>query len=149
MDHEFFSHQLGADQRGWDWFSLQMEDRSELMLFRLRRSDGAVDPYSAGTYVDAQGRSRHLAAGDFTLTPGKIWTSGATGGRYPVEWTIVVPSLDFKAAVRTPLARQEITGSRNYWEGAIDIDATRLGRRQSGVGYLEMTGYAGRIAGLD
>jgi predicted secreted hydrolase len=149
MDHEFFSHQLGADQSGWDWFSLQMEDRSELMLFRLRRSDGAADPYSAGTYVDAQGRSRHLAAGDFTLTPGKIWTSGATGGRYPVEWSIVVPNLDFKAAVRTPLARQEITGSTNYWEGAIDIDATRLGRRQTGVGYLEMTGYAGRIVGLD
>ncbi len=149
MDHEFFSHQLGANQSGWDWFSLQMEDRSELMLFRLRRSDSAVDPFSAGTYVDAQGRSWHLAAGDFTLTPGKIWTSGATGGRYPVEWTIVVPNLDFKAAVRTPLARQEITGSTNYWEGAIDIDATRLGKRQSGVGYLEMTGYAGRIVGLD
>jgi predicted secreted hydrolase len=119
------------------------------MLFRLRRSDGAVDAYSAGTYVDAQGRSRHLAEVDFTLTPGKIWTSGATGGRYPVEWTIVVPNLDFKAAVRTPLARQEITGSTNYWEGAIDIDAKRLGKRQSGVGYLEMTGYAGRIVGLN
>ena len=66
-----------------------------------------------------------------------------------MEWTIVVPSLDFKAAVRTPLARQEITGSTNYWEGAIDIDATSLGRRQSAVGYLEMTGYAGRIVGLD
>jgi predicted secreted hydrolase len=119
------------------------------MLFRLRRSDGAVDAYSAGTYVDAQGRSRHLAEVDFTLTPGKIWTSWATGGRYPVEWTIVVPNLDFKAAVRTPLARQEITGSTNYWEGAIDIDSTRLGRQVSGVGYLEMTGYAGRIVGLD
>jgi predicted secreted hydrolase len=148
MDHEFFSHQLGADQSGWDWLSLQMEDRSELMLFRLRRADGAVDPYSAGTYVDAQGRSRHLAAGEFSLTPGKTWTSGATGGRYPVEWTIEVPSLDFKAAVRTPLASQEITGTTNYWEGAIDIDGTRLGKRQAGVGYLEMTGYAGRIVGL-
>ena len=148
MDHEFFSHQLGANQSGWDWLSLQMDDHSELMLFRLRRSDGAVDPYSAGTYVDAEGRSRHLVAGDFSLTPGKTWTSGATGGRYPVEWTIEVPSLDFKAAVRTPLASQEITGSTNYWEGAIDIDATRLGRRRQGVGYLEMTGYAGRIVGL-
>ncbi len=108
MDHEFFSHQLGANQSGWDWFSLQLQDRSELMLFRLRRSDGAIDPYSAGTFVDSQGHSRHLAAGDFTLTPGKTWTSAATGGRYPVEWTIVVPSLGFKAAVRTPLARQEI-----------------------------------------
>ena len=149
MDHEFFSHQLEAKQSGWDWFSLQLADRSELMLFRIRRSDGTIDPYSAGTFVDAQGRNRHLSAGDFTLTPGKTWTSGASGGRYPVEWSIVVPGLGFNATVRTPLARQEMTGSTNYWEGAIDIDATRLGRRLSGVGYLEMTGYAGRMVGLD
>jgi predicted secreted hydrolase len=149
MDHEFFSHQLEANQSGWDWFSLQLEDRSELMLFRLRRTGGGMDPYSAGTFIDPQGHARHLAAGDFTLTPGKTWTSAATGGRYPVEWTIEVPSIGFKAAVRTPLVQQEITGSTNYWEGAIDIDATKLGNRVQGVGYLEMTGYAGRIVGLD
>ncbi len=149
MDHEFFSHQLESNQSGWDWFSFQMEDRSELMLFRLRRPRGGIDPYSAGTFIDSQGRARHLAAGDFAMTPGKTWTSAATGGRYPVEWTIEVPSMGFKAALRTPLVQQEITGSTNYWEGAIDIDATKLGQRVQGVGYLEMTGYAGRIAGLD
>jgi predicted secreted hydrolase len=149
MDHEFFSHQLEASQNGWDWFSLQLEDGTEFMLFRLRRKDGSMDLYSAGTYIDSQGKATHLAASDFTLTPGKTWTSAATGGRYPVEWTIEVSSLGLNAAVRTPLARQEITGGTNYWEGAIDISATRLGRHVSGVGYLEMTGYAGRIVGLD
>ena len=43
MDHEFFSHQLETNQSGWDWFSLQMEDRTELMLFRLRRAEGSVE----------------------------------------------------------------------------------------------------------
>ncbi|HEY1755103.1 MAG TPA: lipocalin-like domain-containing protein [Bryobacteraceae bacterium] len=153
MDHEFFTHQLEPGQKGWDWFSLQLEDRSELMLYRLRRADGTPDPYSAGTYIDPGGRTRHLTAGDFTLTPATTWMSPATGGRYPVEWTIDVPSIGFKAAVRTPLAQQEITSSggsgNTYWEGAIDIDATRLNRPLRGVGYLEMTGYAGRIVGLD
>jgi predicted secreted hydrolase len=149
MDHEFFSHQLEANQSGWDWFSLQLEDRSELMLFRLRRTGGGIDPYSAGTFIDSQGHARHLAAGDFTVTPGKNWASAATGGRYPVEWTIEVPSIGFKAAIRTPLVQQEITGSTNYWEGAIDIDGTKLGSPVKGVGYLEMTGYAGAIVGLD
>ncbi len=104
---------------------------------------------SAGTFIDSQGHARHLAAGDFTLTPGKTWTSAATGGRYPIEWTIEVPSIAFKAAVRTPLVQQEITGRTNYWEGAIDVDATKLGSPVKGVGYLEMTGYAGPIVGLD
>jgi predicted secreted hydrolase len=153
MDHEFFSHQLEANQNGWDWFSLQMEDRSELMLFRLRRAGGSVDPYSAGTYVDPQGRAMHLAVKDFKVTPGKTWKSAATGGQYPVEWMIEVPSLGFDATIRTPMAQQELTGNSRsggtYWEGAMDVDATRLGRRLTGVGYLEMTGYAGRITGLD
>jgi predicted secreted hydrolase len=149
MDHEFFSHQLEASQTGWDWFSLQLEDRSELMLFRLRRTGVSMDPYSAGTYVDSQGHAKHLAASDFTVTPGKTWTSSATGSSYPVEWVIEVPSIDFKAAVRTPMVHQEFTGNTTYWEGTVDIDATRLDRRLSGVGYLEMTGYVGRIVGLD
>jgi predicted secreted hydrolase len=150
MDHEFFSHQLDSGQSGWDWFSLQLDDRSELMLYRLRRSDGTPDPYSAGTYVDSQGHTLHLSAGDFTVTAGKTWTSDTTGGRYPVEWAIEVPSLGFKATIHTPLHQQEIAGSgTNYWEGAIDIDATRLNRPLRGAGYLEMTGYAGKIVGLD
>jgi predicted secreted hydrolase len=149
MDHEFFSHQMESGQSGWDWFSLQLDDGSELMLFRLRRTGVSMDPYSAGTYVDSQGHSKHLAAADFTLTPGKTWTSSETQGHYPVEWTIEVPSLGFKAAIHTPLAQQEITGSTTYWEGAIDIDATRSGHALRGVGYLEMTGYVGRIVGLD
>jgi predicted secreted hydrolase len=153
MDHEFFSHQLEGDQAGWDWFSLQLADHSELMLFRLRRKDGSLDPFSAGTFVDPQGHTRHLAAGDFTVTPGKTWTSPATGGRYPVEWTVEVPSIGFKASLHTPMAQQELTDSSrtgtSYWEGAIDVDAMRLGRPLSGVGYLEMTGYTGPIIGLN
>src|SRR5580692_5365915 len=55
MDHEFFTHQLEADQTGWDWLSLQLADHTELMLFHIRRKDSSIDRYSAGTYVDAQG----------------------------------------------------------------------------------------------
>ena len=58
MDHEFFTHQLEPDQTGWDWFSLQLDDGTDLMLYRLRRSDGKADPYSAGTFVAADGRVR-------------------------------------------------------------------------------------------
>jgi predicted secreted hydrolase len=149
MDHEFFTHQLEANQSGWDWFSLQLDDGSELMLFRLRHKDGSEDPYSAGTYVDPQGRTRHLSANMFLLVPGKTWSSPKTGGRYPIEWTIKVPSLQIDAALTTRLPQQELTGGgkigMNYWEGAIDISATRQGRPLKGSGYLEMTGYAGPV----
>jgi predicted secreted hydrolase len=146
MDHEFFTHQLEKDQTGWDWFSLQLDDGSELMLFRLRHKDGSVDPYSAGTYVDPQGHQRHLTAADFTLTPGKTpgktWTSPETHAQYPIEWSIRVPLLSAELALRTHLPQQELS---KYWEGAIEITGTKQGRAIRGAGYLEMTGYAGPV----
>jgi predicted secreted hydrolase len=143
MDHEFFTHQLESNQAGWDWLSLQLDDGSEIMLFRLRHKDGSPDPFSAGTYVDPQGRTMHLAAKDFSLAPGKKWT------HYPIEWSISVPSLGLEAAVTTRLAQQELTGTNHstpaYWEGAIDITGTRKNRPLKGAGYLEMTGYTGPV----
>src|SRR4029077_12813693 len=67
MDHEFFTHQLAPEQTGWDWLSGQLADNTELMLFHIRRKDGSIDPYSAGTYVDAQGKTMHLRTSDFEL----------------------------------------------------------------------------------
>src|SRR5208282_6323953 len=75
MDHEFFTHQLTPDQTGWDWISVQLSSGEELMLYRLRRRDGSVDPFSAGTFVDASGAARHLAAAEFSFEPGGTWTS--------------------------------------------------------------------------
>ncbi|MGC1266918.1 MAG: lipocalin-like domain-containing protein [Candidatus Acidiferrum sp.] len=146
MDHEFFTHQLESGQVGWDWLSLQFEDNTELMLFHIRRKDGSVDPFSAGTYVDAQGKSTHLKVSDFTLQPlSETWASPATHAVYPIAWKIAVPSLGIELEARTPLDSQELTGSTSfvptYWEGAITLDGHRGKAPLHGVGYLEMTGY--------
>jgi len=146
MDHEFFTHQLTVEQTGWDWLSLQLEDNTELMLFHIRRRDGSIDPYSAGTYVDAQGRTTHLHASDFVLTPlGKTWKSPVTGAVYPMEWKLAIPRLALELDVKTPLESQELTGKTkltpNYWEGAIILTGKRNRQAAGGVGYLEMTGY--------
>ncbi len=135
MDHEFFTEQLGPGQTGWDWFSLQFEDNTELMLFRLRRKDGAADPYSAGTYVDAGGRTTHLAHDAFSVTAGTLWN------QYPIEWNVRVPSLRIDVQITTRLPQQEIASKQNrYWEGAVGITGTRRGS-----GYLEMTGYVAPV----
>jgi predicted secreted hydrolase len=145
MDHEFFTNQLTPDQSGWDWFSVQLANGEELMLYRLRRRDGAVDQFSAGTLVDAHGATRHLSAADFSLDPGATWTSAESGARYPLVWTIRVPSLGLDLTATTPLEAQEIASHHSswpsYWEGAIVLRGTRHGQPSSGVGYLEMTGY--------
>jgi predicted secreted hydrolase len=146
MDHEFFTHQLEADQAGWDWFSLQLDDKTDLMLFRIRRKDGSLDSYSSGTFVDTQGRSMHLRESDFTLQPlNQRWKSTATNANYPIHWRITVPKLHLDFETRTLLPSQELTGSSslapNYWEGAIEISGKKSETPITGVGYLEMTGY--------
>jgi predicted secreted hydrolase len=149
MDHEFFTHQLEKDQVGWDWFSVQLDDNTELMLFRIRRRDSSIDPYSAATFVDAHGQAAHLRSTDFSLQPsGTKWTSPVTKATYPVQWKIIVPKFELELDVKTPLPSQELTGgganvtlTPSYWEGAVKYEGTRAGAKIGGVGYLEMTGY--------
>jgi len=136
MDHEWFTNQLDASQVGWDWFSVQLNDGCELMLFQLRTRMGTIDPYSSGTYVDARGVAHHLTTREFSLEPGRAWVSEKTKARYPVSWRIRVPSLDLSLQCDAMLDSQELTGGNNYWEGAV-----RYSGSASGVGYLEMTGY--------
>jgi predicted secreted hydrolase len=144
MDHEWFTHQLEPDQVGWDWFSVQLDNRTELMLFQLRRKDGDADAWSSGTFVDAGGTARHLRREDFSLEPVEWWTSAKSGGRYPVKWKVRVPVLgvSLECAALVPgqeLAEKESVGPV-YWEGAVVYSGSA-----SGVGYLEMTGYAAPV----
>lgn len=145
MDHEFFTHQLEANQTGWDWMSIQLDNNEELMLFRLRRKDGSLDPFSAGTHVDAAGRTRPLTIGEFSLEPSGYWTSPATKANYPQVWKIRIPVLDLDLDAVTPMPNQELSGkgrfSPTYWEGAMDYRGKRGGKPVTGRGYLEMTGY--------
>lgn len=149
MDHEFFSEAMDASESGWDWLSLQLDDNTEVMLYLLRHKDGSIDPYSSGSYVDAQGRYQFLARTDFTMTPAAgTWTSPETGGTYPIRWRVTIPRLGLEMDVSTPLEDQEMTGTigPSYWEGAIDITGKRIGdavhEALQGTGYLEMTGYS-------
>jgi len=147
MDHEFFTHQLDTNESGWDWVSLQLDDNTELMLYRFRHKDGSVDAFSAGTYIDAEGRPSYLGVADFSMQPEKeAYASPATHAVYPIAWRITVPSLRLDLELATPLKSQELVSRMSarlsYWEGAITVNGTRDTKPAQGVGYLEMTGYA-------
>jgi predicted secreted hydrolase len=141
MDREWSTSSLGEDQVGWDWFALQLGDGSEVMLYRLRRTDGSADPSSSGTAIAPDGASRHLARADFQLQDLDFWQSPASGARYPARWRVRVPAEGLELEVTPLLADQELDVSFRYWEGAVGIEGTRRGRPVRGRGYVEMTGY--------
>ena len=146
MDHEFFTESENSDLAGWDWFAIQLDNRQELMLYRLRSKSG-TDRFSSGTYVDGDGRARYLDASDFRVTPTSTWHSPQSGATYPIAWKISVPSLGLELDQRTAVANQELFDSQNvsptYWEGAVTYDGIMQAAPVHGLGYLEMTGYAG------
>ena len=142
IDREWGSGTLGLSEQGWDWFALQLKDGSTLMFYALRDRDGSHDPYSAGTWVDAAGRSRALSLNDVRIDVGGYWRN-ARGARYPARWHLNVPAVALDVDVRPVLADQELGTTPRYWEGAVDVTGTLAGQKTGGRGYVELVGYAG------
>jgi predicted secreted hydrolase len=146
MDHEFGSNQLNSEQSGWDWYSLQLDDSRELMLYVLRRTDGTIEPASSGTIVDAQGNAKHIKLDQFKVTTSSSWHSVKSGANYPMGWHVYVPSANIDVTLSPDLQDQELITGRStgvtYWEGAVTISGTSNGKPVTGRGYVEMTGYS-------
>ena len=148
MDHEFGSDELQPDQRGWDWFSIQLADGRDLMLYRLRRTDGTIVPESSGSLIDRAGRVRALARSAFAVEATGTWTSPRSGATYPSGWRVRVPSAGIDIVLAPVLADQELAGligGVTYWEGAVDV-RDEASARPLGAGYVELTGYARPVA---
>jgi predicted secreted hydrolase len=145
LDREWSTSALSADQAGWDWFALQLEDGRDLMYYQLRKKDGSPDPCSGGTLVAADGSARRLSREQVQLTPVEWWTSPASQTRYPSRWRLAVPGERIDLEVVPRLANQELLTSFRYWEGAVAVQGMHTST-SNGSGYLEMTGYGkGRI----
>jgi len=147
MDHEFSSSALSSGQTGWDWFSIQLDEGSELMLFLIRRADGTIDPHSSGTLIHPNGSTQSLHLDDFEIIIEDTWRSQKTGAEYPVQWTIQVPDEDLVLFLTPYMLDQEMDLSYAYWEGAVEVSGLYQGQQVLGSGFVEMTGYAESIEG--
>lgn len=145
LDHEWSETVMAPDAVGWDWIGMNLDGGGALTAFRLRRADGTSSWAGGSHRAAADTPARSFAAGEVRFTPGRRWTSPLTQGAYPVEWTVETPA--GRWGVRARLDAQELdsrasTGTA-YWEGLSEL--TDAGGRPVGRGYLEMTGYAGRL----
>ncbi|MCB1954273.1 MAG: carotenoid 1,2-hydratase [Rhodocyclaceae bacterium] len=143
LDHEWSSALMPEGAVGWDWTGINLSDGGALMAFRMRDAEGGV-MWSSGTLRDSDGGRRILTPQDLALAPGRRWTSPRTGTAYPVEWTL---RLGARTLTLAPLMDDQELDARGstgavYWEGAVRVleQGAVVGR-----GYLEMTGYAGRL----
>lgn len=141
MDHEFSSSQLDEGQAGWDWAAIQLKDGREIMVYRMRRTDGSTDGASTLTCIAKDGALKKAA---FDWKALAIWKSPHSGAEYPNQVRIESEGSVFELR---PLAKdQEQGGSITglpYWEGACDV----LDARGEVIGraFLELAGYAGDL----
>ena len=134
MDREWSTSSLEPGVEGWDWFALHLADGRDVMLYRLRRSDGSATPFSGGSIVARDGSITRLTADDFTINATATWTS-RTGTTYPAAWQLRSGDLDLVITPRIP--DQELNLTVRYWEGAVAITGSQMG-----VGYVELAGYS-------
>jgi RND superfamily putative drug exporter len=144
----WFDHQWGdfisVGGGGWDWFAVNLADRTELTLSLVRSADGTY-PLVYGTYVARDGTTTHLDGKAFTVTPIGTWRSPKTGATYPSGWQLEVPSLGLSIRLTPTVLEQELdtrsTTGVVYWEGSQEVRATRDGVDLGGEAYVELTGY--------
>jgi predicted secreted hydrolase len=156
LDHEWSQEIMHPEAVGWDWIGMNLLDGSSLMAFQLRKKDGSA-LWTAGLYrASPQNNLQRLAASarlstsgqlisEIAFSPQKFWQSPSSGARYPIEWLVRTPAETY--TVRALLPNQELDSRSStgtiYWEGLSDLIDSK--GQLAGRGYLEMTGYAGRL----
>lgn len=142
MDHEFSTTSLGENAVGWDWFSIQLTDRREVMFFQIRQKDGSLEPLSGGTLIEPDGTWKRISLGQIQLRVLQTWRSNPSGAVYPSKWSMEIPAEKLNLDIEPFVADQEMRVSIVYWEGAVKIDGRSNNTNVVGSGYVEMTGYA-------
>ncbi|QKV53946.1 lipocalin-like domain-containing protein [Comamonas antarctica] len=145
LDHEVSDALLHPEAEGWDWIGMNLDDGSALTAFHLRRPDGSA-LWAGGSWRAPGQAARIFGAEEVVFTPLRWWTSPDSRARYPVEWRVATPAGDWK--VEALLDAQELDSRAStgtiYWEGLCTLREAESGQLR-GRGYLEMTGYAGKL----
>jgi predicted secreted hydrolase len=143
MDHQWGNFVVTA-AGGWDWYSLQLDDQTEVMLYVLRGTAGETTGIY-GTRVLPDGSVQEVSPDAVMASATGSWTSPHTGAVYPSGWHLSLPD-GLQLNIQPQLLDQELWfpesqtfGKMAYWEGAVTVTGDR-----TGVGYVELTGYAAR-----
>lgn len=140
MDHQWgaFDFTTGA---GWDWFSVQLTNGRQYMLYFVRDRSGAIVE-TLGTQVDQAGtKVTRLDPARIGLTTTGSWTSPATGITYGSGWRLNVPGGSMTVTPRQ--VDQEVnlldTPQGNvYWEGDAAVRGAIDGSPVTGDSYVEI-----------
>ncbi|GAB4451292.1 MAG: lipocalin-like domain-containing protein [Armatimonadaceae bacterium] len=128
---------------GWDWLGIQMEDGSDMILYRIRdletgnilKVEGTVLTRDGDTIVDNPSAFRRTG----------VWTDPQTRITFPSTFDVKLPKTGYDLKVEPIFPEQTIPVfgiGDAIWEGVVQVTGTdKNGNPVSGKGYLELVGY--------
>ncbi len=160
LDHEWMSELLMDDFVGWDWIGVNLIDGSSLMVFKIRKQDGSIG-WSDYSFIDKSQQKKFIHEFNGIFSNQKVrdiknkneiswkarknWRSPRSGAIYPVAQSIFINEVEY--GIIPLMSDQEVDGLQStgnyYWEGAVKMIS---GKKEIGVGYLELTGYAAPLS---
>lgn len=139
MDHQWMDSMAEA---GWDWFSVQLDDDTELIFWQIINSVGSVTSMDL-TMMFPDESIYHTD--QLELEKLETWVSPDTGKEYGVTWRVSEErqDLDLKITARYPaqeilLFHDQPDYAWQFWEGGTTVSGRLKGKSVSGVGYAEL-----------
>jgi len=121
---------------GWDWFSIQLSNRTQYMIYVFRNGRGKAIQ-AIGTRIRRDGSTARIPQKKMKVTRLGTWTSPDTGYKYASGWRLKVPG--GRLTITPRLRNQELSSELGkYWEGACGITGTINGKPVRGLGYTEL-----------
>lgn len=139
----WFDRQWGRDltnflQR-WNWYSIRLDDGTDIMLFEFPGGDG---PVAFGTVVPPSEAAYSISKEEFSAQPTATWISPATGIEYAVGWQVELPArgmvLTLAAVVEDAELDVRATTRNTYWEGLCTVDGVIGDQPAGGYAYVEL-----------
>ena len=142
-DHQWMDY---ADEGGWDWFGVQLENKAEIVLWHIVNLDGSIR--SRDLTIMFPDNSVYYTK-DLVLERMDSWVSPDSGREYGLRWRVREETQDLDLEIRARYARQEIRLFEDisaptfpFWEGGMTVSGRLRGEAVSGIGCAEFVRFS-------
>src|SRR5260370_27647161 len=123
----------------WSWMGISLDNGDRISLWDIIDGD---KEHAFATLLHPDGRHEIVDVEPLAQGATSIWTSAASGHRYPTDWVVSIPTLKARLCVEPLVREQEMVspiGIHKY-EGASKVAVVMQGEPVTGHAVVELVG---------
>lgn len=146
MDHQWGPFivspiQLGKVFESYEWFCLQLDDGSDIMISNIynRKFEIPMDKaYGRVEYIDKNGNSKSIIKRNFQRI--RYWQDPVSGHYMSMGWSLDIPEWNLNLLLEPEFADQMVRFplGGDFWEGSIKVRGTIAQKNLTGKGFGEL-----------